>query len=127
MSSGIPGAGHLIPDIPWQHYDFVRAKDYRGAFGIRFVTPALPTQLKPGDRILGFLNVTCDDCVQVRSYWVYFQQGQGGWFAETSPDYAVQLAKVEEIIKSQGPDALLSSIAPQNHRTPIERAYVAPQ
>jgi hypothetical protein len=38
--------------------------------------------VKKGDRLFGFVTVTCPDCLRPRSYYVYAVHGDRGWFTE---------------------------------------------
>jgi hypothetical protein len=40
--------------------------------------------IKPGDRIVGFIALSCDDCKRIRWYWIYYENTISGWYAESN-------------------------------------------
>ena len=48
--------------------------------------------LEKGNRVYGYLSVSCPDCVANRLYWVLIKHGEQGWFAEVpnnDPEYSL--------------------------------------
>jgi hypothetical protein len=110
--------GHaVVLPIPTFTGDWIRAHEGMGPEGV-FSLPQINSSVKKGDRILGFIGVTCPDCVRTRGYLVYAVQGQGGWYAElpSMPDFTSFLKIVPQI--RQNPEAFLKDI-PDSSRVPI--------
>jgi len=40
--------------------------------------------LKNGDRLYGYLSISCPECIAHRMYWVLIKYGEDGWYAELS-------------------------------------------
>jgi hypothetical protein len=38
--------------------------------------------LKKGDRLYGYLSISCPDCIAHRIYWVLIKYGEEGWYTE---------------------------------------------
>lgn len=38
--------------------------------------------IEKGNRLYGYLNISCPDCTTVRVYWVLIKYGEQGWYAE---------------------------------------------
>jgi hypothetical protein len=38
--------------------------------------------IKPGDRIFGWIALSCADCMTIRYYYVYYEYMKGGWYSE---------------------------------------------
>jgi hypothetical protein len=74
------------------------------------------TVVKQGDRIFGYVTVTCPNCVKERSYWVYFVNGPGGWYYEFTGDGAVQFPIGLVLTNTE---KTLAQIAPVVKRIPI--------
>jgi hypothetical protein len=72
--------------------------------------------VKPGDRIFGYVTVTCPDCVKERRYWVYFVNGPGGWYYEFTGDGSVQFPIGPVLTNTE---KTLAQIAPVQRRIPI--------
>jgi hypothetical protein len=47
-------------------------------------TPAFAQALRIGDRLIGVASITCATCTHRRGYWVFYEVGVGGWYAETA-------------------------------------------
>jgi len=67
--------------LPVQTGDFIRPGECQGP-NTALTLPAVKAVVKPGDRIFGYALVLCPHCVKTRSYWVYIEQGKGGWYEE---------------------------------------------
>jgi hypothetical protein len=72
--------------------------------------------VKPGDRVFGYVVVTCPNCIKERRYWLYFVNGPGGWYSEFSGDGAVKLPIGAVLTDSE---KALAQIAPAEKRIPI--------
>ena len=79
------------------------------------------SRVKEGNRVLGFITVTCSNCIGVRVYWIYFVYGAGGWYSEITtggtPDVDKLITALPKI--RENVDAFFSSI-PASARIPIE-------
>jgi hypothetical protein len=67
--------------IPAQEGDFIRPGEAWGP-NMMMQLPAVQAIVHPGDRIFGYGMVLCPDCAKTRSYWIYIEQGKGGWYCE---------------------------------------------
>jgi hypothetical protein len=96
-------------------FDWIRL-DQRGA-PMELVNAS--DNVKAGHRVFGFISVTCPKCAHVRSYWIYFVYGSGGWYAEL-PDYkSPDPAKISEALpglRAKG-EAAMTNVPPT--RRPI--------
>jgi hypothetical protein len=63
--------------------DFLRPKTNFLQRPIVSTFPQVREAVKPGDRIFGYVTVSCPNCVKDRRYWVFFVNGSGGWYSET--------------------------------------------
>jgi hypothetical protein len=62
-------------------FDYIRSHEYGGPQGI-FSDPGIKQFIKQGDRLFGFVAVTCPDCFKTRGYLFYITWGTGGWYCE---------------------------------------------
>ncbi len=69
----------IVLPIVTQEADWIRGHD---SVGPEAVISTVSTLIKPGDRLFGWVIVSCPDCLKTRSYWISATVGQGGWFAE---------------------------------------------
>jgi hypothetical protein len=76
-----PGVVQPLPLTVRTTMDFVFRNSKQGPDDV-IDTPIALAHVKPGDRLFGMANVTCLNCERQRGYWVYFEVGKGGWYAE---------------------------------------------
>jgi len=77
--------------------DWIRPHESMGpqaVFGTELVKPAV----KPGDRLFGFILVTCPECIVTREYWVYEVFDEGGWYCELPKGKSILLDKLAAAI-----------------------------
>ena len=101
--------------IPVKLGDFIRPGWHWGPNQLMSIQ-RVKNQLKKGDRIFGFAFVTCPDCAQTRWYWVYFEHGSGGWYAEATNvgfDVMRNLLNLNESIHA------IDELVPEEQRIPI--------
>lgn len=74
---------------------YVRARTWGH---IRLPVRQVNTRVKVGDRVFGYVGVTCALCKTRRIYWVYAKLGTDGWYTEAleSPSFA----KIEQRLDS---------------------------
>ena len=60
--------------IPTQTFDFIRPHSFGGPM-ILFVSPAVSSKIKVGDRLMGSASVVCPDCARGHTYIVYIVLG----------------------------------------------------
>jgi hypothetical protein len=103
--------------IPAQEGDFIRPGETEGP-NLALGLPAVKAVVKDGDHIFGYALVLCPDCVKTRSYWVYIEQGKGGWYAEMgTPAFPVNM----QFFRNLRSDLTqLDRLAPTETRVPIE-------
>jgi hypothetical protein len=76
-------------------------------------------KVKEGDRVFGWVEVTCPDCLYTRRYWVNAFHGIGGWYAEMPLN---QPPPMNFVYRSMGRiDEVLPSLVPINSRRSIEQ------
>ena len=44
--------------------------------------PTVQPLVQLGNRLLGYMSVSCPDCKRTKYYWVYVVAGQHGWYSE---------------------------------------------
>ena len=73
-----------------------------------------------GDRLYGFATVVCSNCRRERQYWIYFQLGAGGWYAEIEKPLWGKAVEVPKPYSSNKEvSGLIDRIVPRNKRTKI--------
>lgn len=103
--------------IPVQEGDFIRPGEGWGP-NMMMDLPEVKAVVHPGDRIFGYGMVLCPTCVKTRSYWIYIEQGKGGWYCEMpKPLYPTGRQFFDEM-KAHF-DAFLSELGPVECRVPI--------
>lgn len=72
----LPLAVQTAPD------DYIRGNDRMGPWSVLSESQGESAKhhVKAGDVITGIVSATCFNCVRVRSYYIYFTMGSGGWF-----------------------------------------------
>ena len=96
--------------IPSATADWIRPKDRVGPMNI---FNRVLSQLQSGDRLTGYIGVTCPNCLKTRLFWVDINYDQGGWYAEMTPR-EVESMKTAINIPKQLPDGI-----PVNRRIAI--------
>ena len=84
--------------------------------------PNVKNQIKKGDRIFGFITVTCLNCEGTKIFWVYAVQGVGGWYAPCEKGKYPALNAISQHIReiAANADPYLAMI-PTNRRITIEQ------
>ncbi|HXM94199.1 MAG TPA: hypothetical protein VOA64_08100 [Candidatus Dormibacteraeota bacterium] len=62
--------------------DYLRPHDKYLPTDVLSYHPEVRAMVKKGDRVFGWMGVTCRNCIRTRAYWLYFVDGQGGWYSE---------------------------------------------
>jgi hypothetical protein len=112
-------AGALV--LPTQGGDYIRPGAIWGPNAV-MSTPRVQSVVKPGDRITGAATVQCPDCLQTRSYWIYFVHGQGGWYCEMPRPVFPASGKFFVEMRDQLED-YLAAIAPEGCRKSIVQGW----
>jgi hypothetical protein len=107
-----------VPEVPLRNL-VVHPRDYRGPNNLSNLYN-LKDRLKTGDHLFGIAFANCPECERIHYYWLYYQQGGEGWYAEAPDDWAFRLTKLPPGIKSQGLPASTSYLVPNNTRIPLE-------
>lgn len=71
--------------IPVQVGDFIPAHEGLGPWSIAASEYTAPP--KPGDRLFGFIAVSCPTCKRTKAYWVYAVNGSVAWYSEVKTGY----------------------------------------
>jgi hypothetical protein len=79
--------------------------------------PAVQSIVKPNDRIFGSVTVSCPDCIKDRHYLVFFVNGSGGWYCEST---ATLRLPMQDLLKDA--DETLLKLVPLKKRIPIRNA-----
>lgn len=74
--------------IPFGTFDFLKPNSSSGLYQI-FEQPAVANLIKPGDRLFGYISITCPECERTRIYWVSVLWGDGGWYSELPENHHV--------------------------------------
>jgi hypothetical protein len=114
-----PGVVQALPLAFKTEMDFVFHNSRQGPMDI-IDTPQAIAHVKPGDRLFGLADVMCLNCDRERSYWVYFEVGVGGWYAEMEkPPWGgtIQVPKPE--FSNEQQDAVLDAQVPREKRIVI--------
>ena len=96
--------------------DFIRPHDAIG--GMLIFDNRIQPPLRDGERIFGFIGVTCPNCVKTRTYFVYAVFGQGGWYTEMPMSQISAVAGQPFFNILNDPDAAFASI-PNSVRIPV--------
>jgi hypothetical protein len=77
---GPNGTPKILP-IPTDGADWIRPHENIGPMA---ALGKVASGTKDGDRLLGFIGVTCPKCIRTRLYWVYAVKGDTeiGWYSE---------------------------------------------
>lgn len=106
--------------------DYVRQDIPTGPYSILSESPAeiAKQHVKRGDVILGMIGVTCINCAKARRYYVYFQQGSGGWFYQVpkGKELHIPMPKTKAITTSELKDFIDKEVPPQS-RTVIKSNF----
>jgi hypothetical protein len=78
--------------------------------------------VKSGDRLFGYVTVSCPECATTRDAWVYIEYGKAGWYAPLSRD--APFVSMNHIFKAiplveKNVDSALDEFAPISRRIPI--------
>lgn len=100
--------------IPSAKLDFVNPGSSSGGL---ILPPNLSRRMKTGERIFGTAELACPGCKN-KGYWIYFEQGRGGWFSEMREHTSLGLKlRMGEI--AANPEAELEKLVPRATRTQI--------
>jgi hypothetical protein len=106
----------LLP-ITTQEGDYIRPGEGWGPNSAMSL-PGVMNIVKSGDRVFGYGLILCPDCLKTRSYWIYIEQGRGGWYCEMKkPGYPYNRAFYENLKLNL--NARLDQLAPAECRQPI--------
>lgn len=89
--------------IPVFEGDWIRPHESMGPENV-FDTALVKTAVQPGDRLFGFMIVTCPACITTRQYWVYAVFDHGGWYCELPEGQSILLDKLAAAIPSYRTD-----------------------
>jgi hypothetical protein len=111
-----PTRAYTLP-ISGSPLDFIRPGEPIGDSAIFLDSRILPP-LRDGERLVGFIGVSCPTCIKTRTYFVYSVYGSGGWYAE------LPMSQIDAIMKQPfaniiaDPDAAFVAI-PEASRIPV--------
>jgi hypothetical protein len=75
------------------------------------------SMIRPGERIFGFATVNCPGC-KMLAYWLYFKQGEFGWFSAMQQSAHSLSIPVGGIVNR--PEITIDGLVPQGARIPIQ-------
>lgn len=90
--------------------DFVKTNTLLGNVEI-FNQPTVD-HIKTGDRLFGFMGITCANCPTERKIWLYWEVGVGGWYAPFSPVNPDEKLFRQPNMSNSDVDELMSRIVP---------------
>jgi hypothetical protein len=113
--------GQTMPDIlpipaSVASGDFLRPNQKYLPRPIVSTFPAVKQLVKPHDRVFGTAVVSCPGCIKDRRYVVFFKNGEGGWYCESTT-----MPETNHLIPITS-DADLEKIAPSKNRILIKPA-----
>jgi hypothetical protein len=73
--------------------------------------------MKTGDRVFGWISLSCSNCLTVRYYYVFYDYQKDGWYAISSEEPKFDMRNFEAIAKAP---ALLDDLVKPNHRIVVE-------
>lgn len=105
--------------IPVDKFDYIKPHEASGPRAF-FSLPNVERLLKQGNRLAGFIGITCAECVTTRYFWVYVTWGTGGWSSELAQNTVIDLQALGKLIPSiaNDPEEFFKDI-PQESRIPI--------
>jgi hypothetical protein len=86
IGSGLPVA------IPIGTYDFLRPHDQGGPLNL-FDSPAVLQTVHEGDKMFGWIQISCPLCLLTHYFYAYIDLGRAGWYAEVTKDRHEQIVK----------------------------------
>jgi hypothetical protein len=103
--------------------DFIKSNDSVGPENL-FDPPQIVRTPTEGEKMFGWMQINCLNCVRIRYYWAYIQFGFGGWYVE------VPKKRFEDIVrwlknsgKHDASDSDINeilSVIPRRDRTQIQ-------
>lgn len=111
-----------VPTRGFSRGDWIRPNNSLGPERIAAL-PNVQSQLKQGNRLLGYAQVSCPDCLRDRAYWLYVVHGESGWYSEIEagyPDLHTLNQAMPEIRKNT---EIFFRNVPVESRIPIERDW----
>lgn len=115
----LPNIVQALPLAFKTEADFVFHGHRQGPMDVLDSSEAI-AHVKPGDRLFGMADVLCFNCEKERSYWVYFEVGSGGWYAEMdTPPWGTTIAVPKPESTKEQQDAALDEQVPRGKRIVI--------
>jgi hypothetical protein len=118
-NADLPDRNDPLP-IPVGTFDWLRPHDNGGPEAL-FDSPRISSLIKQGNRLFGSASVVCPNCIRGRTYVVYINYGQGGWFAELPDERSGHVVVPVNFSKEsrEGYFQSLEEAAPPEARIPI--------
>jgi len=92
-------------------YDWIRQDQHAGPTSLLHADD-INTVVKIGHRIFGYIQIGCPDCRTIKLYFVYFEYGKGGSYAEIPPGKVPDPRTISEklipAIRQDGPQKLFA-------------------
>jgi hypothetical protein len=95
---------------------FIRPHESTGPFAL---VSQVEKEVGPGDRLFGYIEVSCPTCVESRDYWVFAVRGKGGWYAEAKGRISLNSLEQRILEIEKNPDQFLKDI-PESERVQIK-------
>jgi hypothetical protein len=113
-----PSSSQPLPIPTDKVDDYVKPHSYLGNFAV--FNDATANLIKSGDQIFGFATISCLNCAGSKSYWLYWEVGIGGWYADYTPlEKDAQLFKQGNLSRSEV-DQRISRWIPASGRIPLK-------
>jgi hypothetical protein len=113
-----PNSSQPLPIPTDKVDDYVKPHSYLGNFAV--FNDAAANLIKSGDQIFGFVTISCLNCAGSSSYWLYWEVGNGGWYAVFAPlDKNAQLFKQGNLSRLEV-DERISRWIPASGRIPLK-------
>jgi len=113
---------NFIPEVPIRNLS-IHAHDYHGPFNLTDLYK-LNDHLKNGDHLFGIVFASCEECDRIRYYWVFYERGGSGWYADAADEWGSQLVNLPPEIKFRGLAASVDYLVPGKLRLPlVEKSF----
>ena len=114
--------GELMQPLPMSQShigEYVKPHEYWGPNQMMALTE-VRAKVHAGDRLFGIGDLNCPNCTR-KNYWIYIQDGVGGWYAETMPRDLIDMDWFTKALPeiATDPEKYLTKLVPPRMRKAI--------
>lgn len=115
-ADGLP----LDLEIKSRPFDYVGPRGSLGPYALVDLSPHA-AKINKGHRLFGWASVRCSECVHSANYWVFIEQGKGGWVSGIDARGQQNLIRnLQRVFRAKGDTlSVIDDVAPKNQRTAI--------